>query len=78
MTLSEQTLTPADPWNLYPEILAGKSLGEVLLTPTQIYVKPVLNARGAGIDIHGMAHITGGGFARKFTSLPWCQSIYSD
>lgn len=47
----------------------GKSLGEVLLAPTQIYVKPVLEARRTGIDIHGMAHITGGGLPEN---LPRC------
>ncbi len=41
-----------------PEL--GQSLGEVLLTPTQIYVKPVLKLLD-DIDLHGMAHITGGG-----------------
>lgn len=48
-------------WDTTPEIFAGKTLAEVFLTPTQIYVKPVLAARRAGLTIHGMAHITGGG-----------------
>ncbi len=48
-------------WDHCPELLAGKSLAEVLLQPTQIYVQPVLGAINSGIDIHGMAHITGGG-----------------
>ncbi|NEN94778.1 MAG: phosphoribosylformylglycinamidine cyclo-ligase [Moorea sp. SIO3I7] len=56
-------------WDITPELLAGKSLGEELLTPTQIYVKPVLDARRAGIEIHGMAHITGGGIPEN---LPRC------
>ncbi len=43
-----------------PEI-APKTLGEVLLTPTNIYVKPVL-ALLKEVDVHGVAHITGGGF----------------
>ncbi|HEY9675433.1 MAG TPA: phosphoribosylformylglycinamidine cyclo-ligase [Waterburya sp.] len=56
-------------WNVQPEQLAGQSLGEVLLTPTQIYVKPILEARRTGLDIHGMAHITGGGIPEN---LPRC------
>ena len=44
----------------YPE-LGDKVLGEVLLTPTKIYVKPVLELIGK-VDVHGVAHITGGGF----------------
>jgi phosphoribosylformylglycinamidine cyclo-ligase len=56
-------------WKVRPELLAGQSLGEVLLTPTQIYVKPILEARRIGIDIHGMAHITGGGIPEN---LPRC------
>ena len=38
-----------------------KTLGEELLTPTNIYVKPVL-ALLEKIDVHSIAHITGGGF----------------
>lgn len=38
----------------------GESLGECLLTPTRIYCKPVLKALEE-VDIHCMAHITGGG-----------------
>ncbi|MDE7462994.1 MAG: phosphoribosylformylglycinamidine cyclo-ligase [Muribaculaceae bacterium] len=37
------------------------TLGEMLLTPTKIYVKPVL-AVLKEVDVHGLAHITGGGF----------------
>ena len=51
----------------------GCSLGEALLTPTRIYVKPVLAALdsvGAGMyGIHGISHITGGGF---YENVPRC------
>ena len=41
----------------------GKTIGEVLLTPTRIYVRPVMDAFNTfGEAIHGMVHITGGGF----------------
>ena len=43
------------------EELGGKSLGEALLTPTKIYVKPVL-ALSSEVTIKAVSHITGGGF----------------
>ncbi len=39
----------------------GRRLGDVLLTPTRIYVKQVLDVI-RNCDVHGVAHITGGGF----------------
>ena len=41
--------------------LGGKGLGETLLTPTEIYVKPVL-ALLKEVTVRGISHITGGGF----------------
>ena len=45
---------------VYPE-LSHNLLGEVLLTPTKIYVKQVLEVI-RNCDVHGLSHITGGGF----------------
>ena len=47
--------------------LEGKSLGEVLLAPTKIYVKPLQALLEGGVDLHGASHITGGGF---FENVP--------
>ena len=46
----------------------GQTLGEALLTPTVIYVKPVLAAIAAA-EVHGISHITGGGF---YENVPRC------
>lgn len=41
----------------------GKTIGEVLLTPTRIYVKPVMQVlKKYRKSVHGMVHVTGGGF----------------
>ena len=55
----------------------GTTLGEALLTPTKIYVKPVLAAIEAA-DVHGISHITGGGFYENIPrSVPdgFCANI---
>ena len=46
----------------------GETLGEALLKPTIIYVKPVLAAIDAA-EVHGVSHITGGGF---YENIPRC------
>ena len=59
------------------EALGGRSLGETLLTPTRIYVKPVL-ALMERVRVKGVSHITGGGFYENIPrSLPKgiCASI---
>lgn len=55
-------------WQLTPSGW-GRSLLETFLTPTQIYVRPVLAALAAGLTVRGMAHITGGGLPEN---LPRC------
>ena len=44
------------PGNIYP----GKKIGEILLEPTRIYVREIIELF-KNIDVHGLAHITGGG-----------------
>lgn len=55
--ISDNGLSYSD---IIPEF-GGRSLGEVLLTPTRIYVKQVLEVIRS-CDVHGISHITGGGF----------------
>lgn len=56
----------ADVLSQYKEELNGKTLGEALLEPTQLYVKPILKLLEE-VDVHSISHITGGGF---YENLP--------
>ncbi len=62
------------PDHLFPEL--GKPLGEVLLTPTKIYVRTALNLV-RDFTIKGMAHITGGGLPENLPRIlpQGCQVI---
>ncbi len=51
---------------------SNQTLGEILLTPTKIYVKPILAALKSPLRIHGLAHITGGGIPEN---LPRCLGL---
>ncbi|MCI6321444.1 MAG: phosphoribosylformylglycinamidine cyclo-ligase [Clostridiales bacterium] len=53
--------------NMYSDEL-GRTLGEALLEPTRIYVKPVLRCMESAA-VRGVSHITGGGF---FENIPRC------
>jgi phosphoribosylformylglycinamidine cyclo-ligase len=44
-----------------PEGRLGRTLGEELLEPTEIYVKPVLELLRSDVEVRGLAHITSGG-----------------
>lgn len=51
--------------------LGGRSVGETLLTPTKIYVKPILALLDSGVSVRSISHITGGGFYENIPrSLP--------
>ena len=62
------------------DALGGKSIGETLLTPTRIYVKPVLKLIEE-VTVKGISHITGGGFYENIPrSIPegLCARINKD
>lgn len=61
-TLARKTLTKKHSLDDFISSL-GKTLGAELLTPTEIYVRPALQLLKK-LDVHGFAHITGGGFTK--------------
>jgi phosphoribosylformylglycinamidine cyclo-ligase len=60
-SLIRKVLLEQEKMDLHAPFNEGETLGEVLLTPTRIYVKAVLELLKK-FDIKGMSHITGGGF----------------
>lgn len=51
-------------WDAPAPFAEGAAVGEALLAPTRLYVRPVLEALSTGY-IHGLAHITGGGLTEN-------------
>ena len=58
--------TALDDYSLHDKMGRGiqETIGDALLTPTEIYVKPVLQTLSEVSDTHGLAHITGGSFTK--------------
>ncbi|MFK8012007.1 MAG: phosphoribosylformylglycinamidine cyclo-ligase [Marinicellaceae bacterium] len=51
------------------EVLGDKTIGQHLLEPTQIYVKPILELLDSAIEVNGIAHITGGGLMENISRV---------
>jgi phosphoribosylformylglycinamidine cyclo-ligase len=68
-TLARRALAALD-YDERPPALGGASVADALLEPTVIYVRAVLDLLGRGADVHGLAHITGGGLANLLRLNP--------
>lgn len=65
---------------LVPDVMedfGGRPIGETLLTPTKIYVKPIL-ALMKEVAVHGMVHITGGGFYENIPRMYPTGGVHGD
>jgi phosphoribosylformylglycinamidine cyclo-ligase len=65
-TLARAAIKKLDLQKIYPELDSARTLGEVLLEPTRIYVEPIMKLLAqyrVKKVVSGMAHITGGGIA---------------
>ncbi len=60
-SLVRKVLNINETYGDYEESL-GCTIGEELLKPTRIYVRSIKALLDAGVDVHGISHITGGGF----------------
>jgi phosphoribosylformylglycinamidine cyclo-ligase len=57
-------------WTLDREVPdLGRALGVELLTPTRVYAADVLDLVGAGLDVHALSHVTGGGLAANLARV---------
>jgi phosphoribosylformylglycinamidine cyclo-ligase len=59
-TLARRALSSLD-YDDRPEELGGQSVADVLLEPTVIYVRAIVELLRSDVPVHGLAHITGGG-----------------
>lgn len=62
--------------NFPDDLYDGRTIGDVLLTPTKIYVREILHAMRS-VDLHALVHITGGG-VRNFLRLKRMRYIIDD
>jgi len=51
------------------EMLGERTIGEQLLQPTEIYVKPLLDLLDSAVEVKGIAHITGGGLMENISRV---------
>lgn len=56
------------PYNIHDKVCSGEEIGEILLKPTLIYVKPVLKMID-DLNVKGISHITGGAFKIKLPRI---------